>query len=137
MWDFQLDLHHRPRDGLGFPVDGRETGKTVGSFCLEVQQEFGRFCLPRYPSWLRPACRTSLTLLEPPPAATIKDAARIKERHRRTTGSAHSTADGTNGATSEEIRSMGLYLAKMPCRVVHKLKPRFVQPRLGLTGDGC
>lgn len=109
------------------------------SFYLEVQQEFERFSLPRYPSKVKTCLQDVLDLAGTPPplAATIKDPARLKERHRCSTGSAHSTADGTDGATSEEIRSMGLYLAEMPCRVVHKLKLRFVQPRLGLTGDGC
>lgn len=89
------------------------------------------------PQLVKTCLQDVLDLAGTPLAATIKDAARIKERHRRSTGPAHSTADGTDGATSEEIRSMGLYLAEMPCRVVHKLKPRFVQLRLGLTGDGC
>lgn len=66
------------------------------------------------------------------------DAAQIKERHHgSTTGSTHSAAEGTFGVTSEEIRSKALYLAELPCRVAHKLKPRFAVPTLGLTGDGC
>lgn len=65
---------------------------------------------PREGDW-----SASLMLLEFPSGTDNHDAAQIKERHHvSTTGSTHSAAEGTFGATSEEIRSEALYLA-LPC----------------------